>query len=94
MSHAAPIPWTTKQRWSTYKKLARSLDEIGLSWLERFRNFLPGQFRRQEYQVVLQDLGEQREVSAPDPLEVEPDSQDSVGHHTPDQGGSQGVGAQ
>ena len=70
------------------------MDEIGLSWLERFRNFLPGQFRRQEYQVVLQDLGEQREVSAPDPLEVEPDSQDSVGHHTPGQGGSQGGGAQ
>ena len=58
------------------------------------RNFLPGRFHRQEYQVVLQDLGEQREVSAPDPLEVEPDSQDSVGHHTPGQGGSQGGGAQ
>ena len=51
-----------------------------LPLLERSRNFLPGRFRRQEYQVVLQDLGEQREVSAPDPLEVEPDSQDSVGH--------------
>merc|ERR1712209_296012 len=34
---------------------------------------ISGRFRRQEYQVVLQDLGEQREVSAPDPLEVEPD---------------------
>ena len=65
-----------------------------LPLLERSRNFLPGRFRRQEYQVVLQDLGEQREVSAPDPLEVEPNSQDSVGHHTPGQGGSQGGGAQ